>query len=164
MRFLEDGEVELWCAEHRLTLTENEARLAPDPRLAHSARMVYATGTPSGREPAVAASARASLRAWDECLLWITLTGVWPSTENWPAFYALRGEENERRALYIAPGHVFDASEGAKLQRFLSVVMECAWDAWVLPSQQNRPMEGRLRVSHDEWLELQSQRPEAFAV
>jgi len=162
VRFFETGEVELWCAERGVALAEGEARVAPDPRLAHPARMRYAEGQRSGRERAVAAAAVRALGAWDECLLWVTLVGVWPSTEDWPAYYALRGAEGERRSLGISPGHWFAREESAKLEQFLAAVMQNGWDAWVLPARDGTATDRRVRVSHDEWLEVQSSAPVDF--
>lgn len=159
MRFLEESEVELWCAERAIALADGEARLAADPRLSHRSRVLYASGGRSGREPAVAEAAVRALGDWEECLLWITLVGVWPSGEDWPAYYALRGAEGERRSLGTAPGHLFAADEQSKLAPFLSIVMENGWDAWALPARGGRPTEARLRVSHDEWVELQASTP-----
>ena len=163
MRFFEIGEIELWCAERGITLTEGEAPVAPDPHLTHAARTLYASGRRSGREPAVAAAAVRALGHWDECLLWVTLVGVFPSGEDWPAYYALRGAEGERRSLGVAPGHWFSEGEGGKLERFLTAVMENAWDAYALPAQRRQVTEVRLRVSHDEWAELQARTPVEFA-
>jgi hypothetical protein len=163
MRFLEIVEIEFWCNERGIALADGEARLAPDPRLCHRSRVLYATGGRSGREPEVAEAAIQALGQWDECLLWITLVGVWSSGEDWPAYYALRGTEGERRSLGTAPGHLFAADEQSKLTRFLTAAMENGWDAWALPARGGWPTEVRLRVSHDEWVELQASTPSELA-
>jgi hypothetical protein len=163
VRFLEVGEVEAWCDEHDIVLVEGEVRVASDPRLTHAVRTLYANGQRSGREPAVAAAAVRALGDWDECLLWVTLVGVWPSTEDWPAYYALRGAEGERRSLETAPGHWFDGGERAKLERFLTAVMQNGWNAFALPARAGQPTDVRLCVSHDEWAELQAREPVEFA-
>ncbi|MGH7648868.1 MAG: hypothetical protein ACREND_12175 [Gemmatimonadaceae bacterium] len=112
----------------------------------------------------MAAAAVSALGDWDECLLWVTLVGVWGSGEDWPAYYALRGAEGERRSFDRAPGHWFGAGERDKLARFLTAVMENAWNATVIPCQDGRLTDIRLCVSHDEWAELQSRAPVDFAV
>lgn len=162
MRFLEISEVEVWCDEHRIALEESEVGVAPDPRLPHAVRTLYANGKRSGREPAVAAAAVHALGDWDECLLWITLVGVWPSSEDWPAYYALRAAEGERRSLDIAPGHLFESGERAKLERFATSAMENGWNAFVLPARAGQPTNVRFCISHDEWVELQGREPVEF--
>lgn len=156
MRFFEINEIWAWCADRGIAL-EQEARPAADPRLSHAARVKYADGDRSGREPAVAAACVAALPPWDECLLWVTLVGVWSSTEDWPTYYAMRGEQGERRSLDIAPGHWFGADGQEQLVAFLTRVLENGWDAYVLPSWRGSRTAARVRVSHDEWVELQSE-------
>lgn len=158
MRFFEINEIWAWCAERGIAL-ERETRPAADPRLSHVARIIYADGDRSGREPAVAAVCVEALPPWDECLLWVTLVGVWSSTEDWPTYYAMRGVQGERRSLDIAPGHWFGAGEREQLVAFLTRVLENGWDAYVLPSWRRGRTTARLRVSHDEWVELQSDTP-----
>jgi hypothetical protein len=53
------------------------------------------------------------LEPFDECLLWVTLWGVWNSSENWHLFYRLRETYGERRPLWDAPGHLFLKHERA---------------------------------------------------
>lgn len=163
MRFLEECEVEEWCAERDITLEDGEVRVVRDPRLTHCSRRVYANGKRSGREAEIAGHAVAALGEWDECLLWVTLVGVWASGEDWPAYYALRGAENERRSLDKASGHWFDFGERPKLVRFLTAVMENGWNAATLPCRGGRTTDVRLCVSHDEWIEVQSRLPVDFA-
>src|SRR5579863_8033945 len=44
------------------------------------------------------------LEPFDECLLWVTLWGVWTSSENLHLFYRLRNSYGEHRQLWQAPG------------------------------------------------------------
>ena len=163
MRFLEINEIWAWCAEAGIGLLE-QARPASDPRLTHSARWLYADGERSGREPGLARVAISQLAPWHSALLWITQTGVWPSTEDWPAYYAMRGRVGERRSLDVAPGHLFDASQGELLIEFVTATMENGWDAFVLSERGMVSGDTRIRISHDEWIELQSTRPVSFSV
>src|SRR2546421_11588071 len=158
MRFLERNEIEEWCAARGLPLADDGV-LPDDPALVHAKRATYARGHRSGREWAVAAACVQALGRWDECLLWVRGWGIWPSSENWPAYYALRGARGERRSLDKAPGHLFDGDEKEAFVRFLAQVMENAWDADVLVV----PRIKRIHVSHDEWLELRSTTPTDFA-
>ena len=155
MRFFEINELWSWCEERGIAV-EDSARPSPDARLTHQARVFYADGNRSGREPAVAAACMQALGEWDECLLWVTLVGVWPSTEDWPRYYLARAQNDERRSLDVAPGHWFQRIERDALLGFLTQTMENGWDAYVLPASNGAAANRRLRVSHDEWAELQS--------
>jgi hypothetical protein len=97
-----------------------------------------------------------SLRSWDECLLWVTSWGIWPSSENWPAYYQARGAEGERRSLEVAPGHLFAAVEAELLKGFLRLVLENAWDAHVLPAREGRRNGTYAFACHDEWVEIRA--------
>jgi hypothetical protein len=163
MRFLEINEIWAWCAEAGIELVDR-ARPADDSALLQKARWLYADGERSGREPGLAHTAVARIGAFDEALLWITQTGVWPSTEDWPTYYAMRGRVGERRSLDVAPGHLFAAGEGELLVQFLTATMENGWDCFVLASRGGRIADTRVVVSHDEWIELQSSKPVSFDV
>lgn len=153
MRFIEQIEIDEWCSEHGIVL--NETR---QPRLPSSKTIVHKyfgqSVNPRGQEAETAAEAIAALDAWDECLLWITLWSIWPSSEDWPRFYRIRGEAGERRSLDIAPGHIFQTSEKDLLQTFLEVVLGNAWDAYVLPARGSAIGTNWLFASHDEWVKV----------
>lgn len=83
---------------------------------------------------------------------------MWPSGENWPAYYGLRGAQSEKRSLDKAPGHLFAGNDRGLFVRFLAQGMENAWDADVLIV----PKIKRLHVSHDEWVELRTHDPDGF--
>jgi hypothetical protein len=140
----------------------DDGALPDDPHLVHAKRATYARGHRSGREWAVAAACVQALGRWDECLLWVRGWGVWPSSEDWPAYYALRGARGERRSLEKAPGHLFTPAEQELLATFLTQVMQNGWDAEVLPVGSKPPATKRVHVSHDEWLEIRSTTPTDF--
>ncbi|MES2460420.1 MAG: hypothetical protein V4671_07540, partial [Armatimonadota bacterium] len=99
---------------------------------------------------------------WDTCLLWVTLTGVHAYWEDWPAFYALRGEDGERNSLGETPGHLFNWEERDRWARYLDLVVSNLWDAWILPTIQGQPETVRLRTSHDGCIDLWSSTPRKF--
>jgi hypothetical protein len=156
MRFLEVSELRTWCAEHVIELESGSLRPVPDPSFKHRNRVQYATGRRSEREAAFAAACIEPLGEWDECLLLVTLWGVWPSGEDWPRYYAARGHRNMRLSLNAAPGHWFGPGEKTDLLEFFTMVLEFAWDAYVLPMRAGSSTGMRVQISHDEWLELQS--------
>lgn len=152
VRFIEDNEICEWGREHGLSCGPGfELEL---PRGEAGARTLYAHGRRSGEEGNAARDLVAGLGNWDECLVSITLWGVWPSGEDWPEFYAWRGAHGERRSLEKAPGHLFEEGEASLLLELVGLVMGNAWDADVLCSRGGRVDGVRARISHDEWYAL----------
>lgn len=152
MEFLEDNQICEWAAERGLERGEGFDVLLPD--LASGGRNLYARGGRSGREREVAVELVRSLAPSDEWLVWIRHWGVWPSSEDWPHFYAWRGRLGERRSLEQAPGHRFDSGESELLAELLTLIMENAWDADILCARSGRADGLRGRISHDEWYEV----------
>jgi len=62
-----------------------------------------------------------------------------------------------RLSLQVAPGHWFAQGEKADLIEFLTMVLEFAWDAYVLPVRAGDDPKVRVQISHDEWLDVQSE-------
>jgi hypothetical protein len=152
VQFLEDNEICQWAnARHLRCDADFSVQL---PELEASAPIAYAAGRRSGREAAAARDLVRSLGEWDECLVWIRRWGVWPSSEDWPAFYAWRGAHGERRSLDKSPGHRVDRHERPLLIELLTLVMENAWDADVLCCRRGRADGLRARISHDEWYQI----------
>jgi hypothetical protein len=90
------------------------------------------------------------LEPFDECLLWVTLWGVWGSSENLHLFYRLRESYGERRQLAVAPGHLFLNHEGADLATFIQMALLFGWDFYLLTS----PTYHTAFVSHDEFVQF----------
>jgi hypothetical protein len=151
MEFLEENQICEWAAERGLPRGEDSVVL---PSLSSRGRKPYARGGRSGREGAAAGDLVAGLGSWDECLVWVRLWSVWPSSEDWPRFYAWRGGLGERRSLRVAPGHRFESGEAALLTELLTLIMENAWDTDVLCSRSGRADGLRGRICHDEWCEI----------
>jgi hypothetical protein len=152
MEFLEENQICAWAEKHGLSRGGGSSVHLPDLPAVY--RREYASGRRSGREMAAAEDLVTSLGAWDECLVWITLWGVWPSGEDWPKFDGWRGALGERRSLKRAPGHRFGSSDSALLTHLVALIMENAWDADILCSLHGRADGLRGKISHDEWYEL----------
>jgi len=158
------------CRAHDVALAGDDAdsqgpvTLVDDPALGQRTSLFYAEGRRSGREPAVAGAAVRALGAWEECLVWLTGWGVWPSGEDWPRFYAWREGHGERRSLEAAPGHLFRAGEAVDLEALLTQVLENGWDATLLPARGGAATDRRVITSHDEWIAMQSREPVEFTV
>jgi hypothetical protein len=160
MQFLHINETAAWCREHGAEVAD-DWRLLADPNLGASARLLFAPNGSLGLEPRVASTCLAALGSWDRCLLWVTEWGVWPSSENWPAFYGARGTRGELGSLHYKPGHLFETDETDDLLLFLSIVLENGWDAHVLPGCAEKLL-CRIWISHDGWAELNTVEPRSF--
>jgi hypothetical protein len=149
MQFLEKSEIEEWCVEHQvpLALSKAEGSVA-------STRFFGQAVSPRGQEPAVVTAVMAELGTWDECLLWIQEWGIWPSSENWPAYYAARGVQGERRSLQVAPGHLAVGEDRETLITFLRITLENAWEACVVPVVAGEWTGRWVHTSHDECAEV----------
>jgi hypothetical protein len=158
MHFIEINEIREWIEERAVILASGDKFQIPETALVLSKPFGQAVD-PRGQEEAVATACVESIGAWDECLLWVQEWGVWPSSENWPAYYQARGQQGELRSLDVAPGHLFNVSETPLLIRFLQLVLENAWEAQLVSLLQGQAM-SRACVSHDEWVEVWA-RPES---
>jgi hypothetical protein len=152
MEFLETNQICKWTEERGLR--RGEGFTVQLPELQPHPRRIYASGRRSGLEAGAASDIVAALGTWDECLVWITLWGVWPSGEDWPEFYAWRGSHGEPRSVDIAPGQRVDYAELTLLAQLLELVMKNAWDAEILCSRSGRADQVRAKISHDEWYQL----------
>ena len=163
MQFLHLNEAADWCRTHGAMIGEDGWALLADPALTQSAKILFAPGGPLGLEPRVMAACIRALGPWDECLLWITESGVWPSGEDWPAFYALRGARAELASVDHKPGPLFGPVDAEDLRAFTLITLSNGWDAHLLPVYRGR-LDRRLRLSHDGWVDLQTAAPEDFAL
>lgn len=91
-----------------------------------------------------------TLQPWDQCLLWVINTGIWPSSENWHLYYRLRQSYGDNRILESVPGHLFLQYETHDLVSFIQVAILSGWDFHLL----TRLGYAHAFVSHDEWIEL----------
>jgi hypothetical protein len=84
------------------------------------------------------------------CLMWVTLWGVSPSSENLHLYYRLRESYGDRRQLHDAPGHYFLDYETADLRTFIQLALLFGWDAQLFPVTGF----ARAVISHDEFVEF----------
>jgi hypothetical protein len=83
-------------------------------------------------------------------LLWITEWSIWPSSENWHLYYALRHSHGNRTLLHEALGHLFLDYETEDLASFLQTAMLNEWGGYVLT--QADYVNGFF--SHDEYIDF----------
>ena len=160
MDFLHVNECVEWCREHGATIRDPWT-LMPDPALTSSPELLFAPQGSIGREPEVADLCLAALSGFDEVLIWVDDWGIWPSSEDWPRFYAARGARGERHALEEKPGHLFAPTDHDDLRLFLLIVLEQGWDAHVLAWREGS-LAPRIWLSHDGWAQLHALQLTAF--
>jgi hypothetical protein len=166
MQILEYPFIWDWCREHGAELDEPDdatVRLRDDPALMHRSEFVFAPNGPSGYEPAVAAAILDVLGGWTECLLWITTWRVWPSSEDWPRYYALRARHGQRLSIDDAPGHLATPADVDFPDLLLQVLLN-GWDAVLLPARDGRVLPLRVKVSHDGWAAVHAAEPVELVV
>jgi hypothetical protein len=151
--FLEPVEISDWCRTHGVSLAADDKPSTPSPSSAGV--VVFGTGRRLSHASATEIAHRHidALGAWDEALLWITEWDVWPSSVDWPEYYAARGKRGEQRSLHIAPGHLFIRGEQSDVEQFLTMVIRNGWDAHLIASLGGRVTK-RIFASHDEWIYL----------
>jgi hypothetical protein len=154
MEFLEFNQIQEWCGERGIDVDAERDEPLDTGFDIVTQRLFGQAVEPEGQELEVAAWLLENLGDWDECLLWITLWGVWPSSEDWPAYYSARGDHSERRSLDRAPGHLFTTGDRIALLQFVEVVLKNAWDAHILPAVNGRASNRRVFISHDECVDL----------
>jgi hypothetical protein len=93
---------------------------------------------------------------WNECLVVLTLLGVWPSNEDWPRFYNWRGRNGSKFSVYDAPGHLFYNEDIKELKELLTQVFECGWEGYMLLKSKESSVDIIIFISHDGWLEVNS--------
>jgi len=147
MRFLEESEIQNWCNSHGIAL---DLPFTSERRVQYSGKDQSAAATPISKECVD------SLGDWSECLLLVAEWGIWPSSEDWPAYYEARGFFHEKRSIDIAPGHLFDNLDSNLLVEFLTLVIQNGWNAYVLPVLNGNAGTSLVYVSHDDWLEFRS--------
>lgn len=154
MQILEHPHTWQWCRERGI-LNEHEEvpRLDADSSLVRVSRVVFAPDAPPGDPQAVADSIQGWLAEWEECLVWLTSWGAWPSSEDWPEYYAWRARHGMRLSVDDAPGHLARADDRTDLRELLRLIIKNGWDAWIIPSVGIERPTVRVRVSHDGWAE-----------
>jgi hypothetical protein len=83
-------------------------------------------------------------------LLWITETGIWPTSEHMDLFVKYRLSYGERRTLADAPVHVFEAQDDR--DAFISILCLGLFFIWGFEVV-SRDRSLAVTVSHDEWIE-----------
>lgn len=157
MKFYENIENCDWCKQRGLSIER-----ATDIEYASLQHCVNYGFEEEGRLVRTREASQSLLKTigeWDEILVWITQWEVWPSSEDWPDYYNWRGQRNEKRSLWKAPGHLFGKSEQSDLSELLIKIMDNGWDAHVLICHGQSIDDIRAFVSHDGFFDVFSKQP-----
>src|SRR5690348_15173680 len=147
MKTLTITEATDWCSKQGIALHQGQPVFEGD----HEGRLRTSVPQSLSRVTWFCELIERTLRPRDHCLLWVSAWGIWPSSENWHLYYALRRAYGDARLLEEAPGHLFLNYESHDLVSFLELGLLFGWDMHVLPSGGY----GRAFISHDEWTEIE---------
>jgi hypothetical protein len=86
-------------------------------------------------------------------LLWISESGIWPSSENWHVYYKLLQSYGDQRLLDEAPGHLFLKHESEDLASFLQLAILNGWGGYLLTEADYV----NVFFSHDEYFDFFSE-------
>ena len=149
MRFYTRPECEEWCDVMGIPMDEHKI-----PSREFESRYVLECPFPKKIE-AVLYFCRAieqALQPRSHCFIWMTETGVWPSSENLHLFYRLRQSYGENRLVSETPGHLCLGFEQADLITLMQLAILFAWDAHAMPVTGY----ARAFISHDEYVVISS--------
>jgi hypothetical protein len=161
MRFLTVDESRHWAKAHEIELGSNGL---PEREPAGLKTLRFGFPPTPPQLNWLARFLAFSLKPRHSCLLWITVFGIFPSSENQHLYYRLRQSYGDLRLLDEAPGHLFLEYEDADLATFIEVGILNGWDVHVLPElAYGVPDTARVFVCHDEWLALLHRSPDTIA-
>lgn len=102
----------------------------------------------SGRKVALCRTLASIMSFADGPIVWVTATGVWPSSEHMELFDRYRQAHGESRGVASVPAVRLFAGEEDAFVSFLYLSLSFVWDAVVLDTSMV------IRVSHDEYLSI----------
>ena len=154
MKVLEQAAIDDWCAGRGFSLSPN-ARYVCDGKSGSLQLQRY--GRPGARPEGItqiAGDILAALGKWDECLVWIAVSGAPGQRATAGSRDPSLSDTTELRSLEAHPGRLFNGTERQHLSELLYWALETGRDVHVLPARQTRNIGVSLFISHDGWLEL----------
>ena len=149
MRFFSDEHAKVWAARFAKTGDPRGLPVVPSPE--HEAQLRHVFENDAGYKYfAFAQEAVRALDYFDECLLWVTQTGVWPSNENLHLYYRVRQSYGEHSLVHERPAVLALRHEIVDLTSLVHLGMLFGWDMYLVTSHDF----GRVFVSHDGWMQL----------
>ena len=147
MRFLTRAECTDWCQKLGISI-------APDGKPLRDLSPLHSVDVylpPSFTQLLwLARQVEAVLHPRDNCLLWMTDWGIFPSNENNHLYYRLRESYGDKRLLHEAPGHLCLDFEQPDVATLLHLCILFGWDVDAISG--GGP--GRAFVSHDEYIRV----------
>ena len=155
MRFISDEEARRWAAN--FAQQDSERGLPLVPASDHPGVLRYSFE--DSDEYAyfwLAQTVVRSLEYFDECLLWVTQTGVWMSNENLHLYYRLRQSYGDSFLVHEKPAALFLRHEEVDLVSFIHLGLLFGWDMYLVSSHDY----GRVFISHDGWIQFSEKSPQ----
>jgi hypothetical protein len=81
----------------------------------------------------------------DRLIVWVDEWGVWPSSEDWNLYYALRTSFGDRGFIEDGPAHVFYFHERHAAQSLVALAIAFGWGVYIGPSRGRQA----IRFDHD---------------
>jgi hypothetical protein len=147
MRFYTPKECEEWCQALQVPLDEQQQPVGATTGQHHLRCAFPASGS---QLLWFSRCIEAALQPRQNCLVWVTGHGIFPSCENQHLYYRLRQSYGEMRLLAEAPGHLCLDYERPEVVTLLHLGMLFGWDLHLIPTAGY----GGVFVSHDEWAEI----------
>jgi hypothetical protein len=160
MKILWSNEVWGWYRKNNLEEYVNSKGQHTDepvlPEFLNSARLEFNTKGNEEHQDIIVENFLGGMTEWDECLVVITLLGVWPSAEDWPRFYNWRSSNGSRFSVSDAPGHLFYSTDILELKLLLTQIFEFGWEGYMLFKSCQSKVDTIVFISHDGWLKVNS--------
>ena len=147
MRFFTEDECEQWCQRINVPL-DDARRPLREPTRAHRLRCAFPQTFPQSYW--FSRCIESALRPRSGCLLWVTQSGIWPSSENYHLYYRLRQSYGDSRLLDEAPGHFCIDYEQPEIISLVQLCILFGWDAHLIPTVGY----AESFISHDEWITI----------
>jgi hypothetical protein len=147
MRFYTPKECEEWCQALQVPL---DGQNQPADALSSQHRLRCAFPASFSQLLWFSRCIEAALQPRQNCLVWVTGYGIFPSCENQHLYYRFRQSYGELKLLQDAPGHLCLDYERPEVVTLLHLGMLFGWDLHLIPTAGY----GGAFVSHDEWAEI----------
>ena len=158
MRFVTEEDARRWAVRFAREDSERGLPRVPAPGHTGELRYVFEDSGAHGYFALAQAVVR-SLEHFDECLLWVTQTGVWPSNENLQLYYRFRQSYGDQCLVRERPAAMLLRHEAVELTSLVHLGMLFGWDMSLVTSHDH----GRVFISHDGWIQFSEATPQVTA-
>jgi hypothetical protein len=155
MRFITEEDARRWAVRFARENSERGLPVVPAPEHKGELRYVF-EDVGDHSYFALAQAVIRSLEYFDECLLWVTQTGVWPSNENLQLYYRFRQSYGDQSLVHEKPAALLLRHEAVDLTTLVHLGMLFGWDMYLVTSHDY----GRVFISHDGWIQFSEVTPQ----